>query len=288
MIRRFVQVLVVLVLLFLLAPVLVVFPMAFSSSAFLEFPPPGWTTRWFSEFFGDPTWTEALWLSARVAVGATVISLVIGIAAAYALVRTRSRWRGPAQGFLTLPMVVPTVVYAVGAYLVALEFELVGSSLVLMCAHAILALPFVLINLMASLRTVDPRLEQVAQSMGARPFTAFRSVTLPLIAPAIFASALIIVVLSLDETVVALFLTSDTAPTLPVKVYTSLRYELDPVVPAAATIVLGGTVLVAAVFGSLRWAAARLTGAAKAAQPQQMVPEGILQVDRPAPRSEVG
>lgn len=272
MMRRFTWVIVILVLFFLMAPVLVVIPMAFSKSAFLEFPPPGWSTEWFKEFFSDPTWMEALWLSVRVGIGATIISLVIGLAAAYALVRSGFRWRGPAQGFLTLPMVVPTVVYAVGAYIVALNFNLVGSELLLMCAHAILALPFVLLNLTASLRTVDPRLEQVAQSMGAKPFTAFRSVTLPLIMPAVFASVLITLILSFDETVVALFLTSDASPTLPVKIYTSIRYDLNPVVPAAATVVLGGTVFVAIVLGVMRWLYGRLTGMSRSVE-TEAVPE---------------
>jgi putative spermidine/putrescine transport system permease protein len=158
---------------------------------------------------------------------------------------------------LTLPIVVPTIVYAVGAYLVSLQLDLVGSDLLLMCAHAVLALPFVLLNVMAGLRTIDHRLELVAQSLGAKPWTSFRTVTLPLIAPALLASALITLILSLDETVVALFLTNDTRPTLPVKVYNSIRYDLNPVVPAAAAIVLAGTFAIAAVLGGLRWVVGR-------------------------------
>ncbi|WP_246344726.1 ABC transporter permease [Conexibacter arvalis] len=258
--RRCVQALVVAILLFLVTPVLVVIPMAFSSSAFLEFPPPGWTTEWFAEFFRDPDWIDALTLSLRVAGGAMVLSLTVGTAAAYALVRRGVRFRGATQGFLTLPIVMPTIVYAVGAYLVALKLGLVGSELLLMCAHAVLALPFVLLNVTASLQTIDQRLELVAQSMGARPWTAFRSVTLPLIAPALIASALIAVVISLDETVVALFLTEDTRPTLPVKVYNSIRYDLNAVVPAAAAVVLAGTVAIAAALGLVRWVIARATG----------------------------
>jgi putative spermidine/putrescine transport system permease protein len=257
MARRVTWAVVVLALLFLVAPVLIVIPMSLSSSGFLEFPPPGFTTRWFSEFFQDQSWIDAMLLSARVGLGATVLAVVGGTMAAYGLVRGRVRFRSATQGVLMLPMVIPTIVYGVGAYLISLRLDLVGSELLLMAAHAVLALPYVVLNLIASIGSTDRRLELVAQSLGASQWTAFRTVTLPLIAPAIVASALVVLVVSLDETVVALFLTSDTAPTLPVKVYNSIRYELSPLVPVAAAVVMGATIALAAVLLGLRWVLAR-------------------------------
>jgi putative spermidine/putrescine transport system permease protein len=255
------------VLFFLVAPVLVIVPMAFSSSEFLEFPPPGFSTEWFSAFFDDTAWMDAIFLTLRVGLGAMVIAVVLGTMAAYALARTRLRLRGLSEGVLMLPMVIPTIVYAVGAYLLVLPMGLVGSELLLMCAHAILALPFVVLYMVASISGTDRRLELVAQSLGASRWVAFRTVTLPLIAPAVLASALITLVMSADETVVALFLTSNDAPTLPVKVYNSIQYELNPLVPVAATVVVGGTVAVAAVFFLLRWVVARATGGAATPDP---------------------
>jgi putative spermidine/putrescine transport system permease protein len=258
--RRAIQVVVVLALLFLVTPVLIVIPMSLSSSGFLEFPPPGFTTHWYSEFFADQSWMDSILLSARIGFGAMVIAVVGGTMAAYALVRGNVRMRGVTQGLVMLPMVIPTIVYGVGAYLIALRLTLVGSELLLMTAHAVLALPYVVLNLMASIGSTDRRLELVAQSLGATPWTAFRTVTLPLIAPALVASALVVLVISLDETVVALFLTSDTAPTLPVKVYNSIRYELSPLVPVAAAVVMGATVAISAVLLALRWVLMRAFG----------------------------
>jgi putative spermidine/putrescine transport system permease protein len=256
-VRWLLYVLTFVVLMFLIAPVLVVVPMSLSTSPFLQFPPPGFGFQWYEAFFDDPRWTNAIVLSAKVAVGATIVAVTIGTAAAYALVRRAMRGSGPLQALLTLPLVIPAIVYAVGLYLLSIQFDLVGSMWVLITAHGLLALPFVVLNVSAGLRTTDRRLELVAQTLGASPFNAFRLVTLPLIAPALFASALITLILSLDETVVALFVTADTEPTLPVQVYNSIRYELDPKVPVAATVVIAGSVVVGMLFLLTRWSAVK-------------------------------
>lgn len=244
---------------FLIAPVLIVVPMSFSSSPFLQFPPPGWSTQWYSAIFADPEWTGAMWLSARVALLATVLALTVGTAAAYGLVRGRFRAKSGVQGVLLLPMIVPSIVFAVGAYLIALRLNLVGSIWLLGGVHAILALPFVVLTVGASLRTTDYRLELVAQTMGASRLAAFRLVTVPLIAPALLAGIVITLILSLDETVVSLFLTGDLAPTLPVRVYNSIRYELDPLVPVAGSLVIAVTVLIGTVGWLTRRAIVRAT-----------------------------
>lgn len=248
-----------LVIAFLLAPVLVVIPMSLSSGAFLQFPPPGWSLQWYKAIFADPVWTGAMIRSAKVASLATVVGVSTGTAAAYALTRGRFRAKGPVQAILLLPMIVPSIVFAVGAYLIALRLHFVGSIWLLGCAHAVLALPYVVIIVAASLRTADYRLELVAQTMGASRLASFRLVTLPLIAPALLAAAVIALILSLDETVVALFLTGDLSPTLPVRVYNSVRYELDPLVPVAGSLVIATTAVLGAGAWLLRRAMLRRT-----------------------------
>jgi putative spermidine/putrescine transport system permease protein len=229
----------ILVTLFLILPAFVVVPLSFSDSEFLRFPPPGWSTRWYTEFFQDPEWTGALWRSLRVAAGAMVIAMVIGLAASYALVRGKRRVLTWCEPLMLLPMMVPIIVFGAGAYIVSLSLHLVGSLWVLMLAQAVLALPYVVLNLTAAMRTTDERLELVAQSLGASRFTAFRKVLLPLIMPAVVGAGLIAFALSLDEAVMALFLAGDTTPTLPAKMYTSIRYDLNPLVPTGATIMVG-------------------------------------------------
>jgi putative spermidine/putrescine transport system permease protein len=234
--------------LFLVIPVLVVVPMSLSTSAFLEFPPPGFGWRYYEEFFGDPAWRAAIGLSLRIALGAMVVATVVGTMTAYALVRGRFRGTWLVEAVFMLPLMVPLIIFGSGAYLVELQLGMTGTTWVLVLAHAVIALPYVIMNVGAALRSTDHRLALVAQTMGASPFVAFREVTLPLIAPAISTGALLTLVLSLDETVLALFLTKDTSPTVPVAIYNTVRYSLDPSVPVAATVILGTTLLITATF----------------------------------------
>ena len=229
---------------FLLAPILIVIPMSLSAGAFLQFPPPGWSLQWYRAIFADAGWTEAMLRSVKVGAIASTLAILMGTAAAYALARGRFRGKGALQAILLLPMIVPSIVFAVGAYLIALRLDFVGSVWLLGCAHAVLALPYVILTIGASLRTTDYRLELVAQTLGASRLHAFRLVTLPLIAPALLSGVVITLILSLDETVVALFLTGDLTPTLPVRVYNSIRYELDPVVPVAGALVIAATLVI--------------------------------------------
>jgi putative spermidine/putrescine transport system permease protein len=260
MARPAVRVVAVAIAVFLIAPSFIVVPLSLSTSPFLQFPPPGYSTRWFGEFFSDPTWTDALMRSLRVATGAMVLALALGLATAYALVRSGARLLRWSEPVLLLPMMVPIVVYGIAAYGVAIAVGVVGSLTVLTIAQAVLALPYVLLNLTAALRTTDPRLEQVAQSLGASRWVAFRKVLLPLIAPAVVGAGLVAFALSLDETVVAMFLTADGEPTLPVQMYSSIRYQLSPLVPVAATIMIGISVLIVAVLGLIQWRATRRGG----------------------------
>jgi putative spermidine/putrescine transport system permease protein len=257
MASRIIRVLAVLIAIFLVVPAFVVIPLALSTSPFLEFPPPGYSTQWFDQFFNDPAWTGALGRSLQVATGAMLIALVLGFAAAYALVRSGHRLLAWCEPVLLLPMMVPIVVYGISAYGVALTVGGLGSELVLMAVHATLALPYVLLNLAAALRTTDPRLEQVAQSLGASRLVAFRKVLLPLIMPAVAGAGLIAFALSLDETVVALFLTAEGEPTLPVQMYSSIRYQLNALVPVAATIMIGIWIVIVLLVGVIHRQAVR-------------------------------
>lgn len=269
-------ILAVLVSIFLIAPVLVVIPLALSTSPFLQFPPPGFSFHWVSEFFADPTWMSALWLSARIAIGAMVVSVVTGTMASYAIVRGQGRILAWLEPLLVLPMIVPLIIYAVGAYLIALPLGVVGSIWVLIFAHGVLALPYVVLNVSAGLRTTDPRLQLVAQSLGAPPLIAFFRVVFPLIRPAVAAGALLTIAFSLDETVVALFLTSDTAPTLPVKLYGAIQFNLNPLVPVASAFVLLVLAAVGLGYVSIRRMSARGWRAAKtSAQEQAPAPVGV-------------
>lgn len=242
-----------------IAPVLIVIPYAFSASGFLDFPPDwgGWT--WFQRVLDDPTWGAAALRSLEVALIATVAATAVGTAAAYALVRGRPRFSGLIVGILVLPMVVPIIIFALGIFAVGSDLGLVGSLPTLAIAHATLALPFVILNVRATLQLVDPSLERAARSLGAGPLSAFGRVTLPLILPGVVSGAVLAFFLSFDEPVVALFMSQDTEPTLPVKLFETIRLALEPTVAAVSVMLLIFVVVCAAMWwGVMRFGQRRL------------------------------
>ncbi|MFD1933702.1 ABC transporter permease [Nonomuraea mangrovi] len=234
----------------LVAPALIVVPLSFTDKPSLKFPPDGYSTRWYANFFGDSAWMSALGTSVQVALLVTVVATVLGTAAALGLTRAKIRGLAVAQGSLLAPMIVPGVVLAIGTYAVFLKLQLVGTLVGFVMAHTVLALPFVIIPVTASLRGFDRRLEDAAASLGASRWTAFRSVTLPLVAPGVASGALFAFVTSFDEVVVSLFIQSPYLQTLPVKMYASVTRETDPTIAAAATmiIVLTTTLVLVATF----------------------------------------
>lgn len=227
------------VALWLVAPTLIVIPLSFTDKASLVFPPTGWSLRWYENFFTDRSWTRALMASFRVAVLVTVVATVLGTAAAVGLQRRAGR-RGNAaiRGLLLTPMIVPSVVLAIGLYAIFLKFHLLGTLHGFVLAHAVLALPFTVVSVSASLQTFDQRLETAAISLGASRWNTFRRVTLPLILPGVISGALFAFVTSFDEVVVSLFIQSPYLRTLPVKMFSSVTRDTDPTIAATATLIL--------------------------------------------------
>lgn len=251
----------ILIAAYLIVPGFAVVPMAFSSSMFLEFPPPGWSLEWIQRFFEDPEWMAALSRSLSVAALTALFAAPIGTLASYAILtgnRTVSRINQP---LLMLPMMIPVVISGFGLYLVTLLFQFQGGLWLVVLAHIGLALPFVVITVTASLRTFDFRLVKAARVHGASAAQAFLKVVVPVIAPGIGAGVLIALMISLDEAVVALFVAGDYEPTLPVKMFGSITYELNPLVPVAATVLTVSTFLLLGAVLLLNTMSKRRTGA---------------------------
>lgn len=228
----------VLVGIMLLAPILVIIPMSFSDSSFLAFPPEKWSTRWYENFFNDPAWRESALASMRVALAVTVCAVILGTAAALGLVRGKLRFKGLIAGLVVAPLIVPYVIVGLAVYAVALELGLTETTLGFVLVHTALAVPYVVVNVAAALATYDHRLEQAAQSLGADPVTTFRTVTLPIIAPSVAAGALFAFITSWDEVVVSLFVSGPTMTTLPVKMWSGVRVQIDPTVAAVSSLLL--------------------------------------------------
>jgi len=237
---------------FLLLPTLIVLPMSFSGAEMLVFPPSGFSLRWYTRYFSDPAWQAATWHSLVVAIAAALIATVLGTSAAMALVRGRVPLAGMLRSLLLLPMIVPAIVTAVAAFRVFSVVGLTDTLPGLALAHALLGLPFVVINVSAVLRRTDPRIEAAARSLGATPWLAFRRVTLPLILPGVAAGAVFAFLTSFDEVVVALFLTGIDSATLPVQMWSGIRFEINPVVAAVSVLLVALSTAGFGLFAALR------------------------------------
>ncbi|WLR94904.1 ABC transporter permease [Shinella zoogloeoides] len=233
-----------LVAVLLLAPTLVVIPMSFNGNKSLAFPPVGFSWQWYDNFFTNPDWTTSFTNSLIIALIVAVVATVIGTLAAFGVSRAAARTGGLLRALLITPMVVPGVVLAIGIYAVYLDTHLVGTVTGFVLAHTMLAIPFVLIAVQASLEVFDRRLETAASSLGAGRLTVFRTVTLPLILPGVLSGALFAFITSFDEIIVALFITSPYLKTLPVQIYSSITRDADPTVAAVGTLLFLATSLI--------------------------------------------
>lgn len=235
-----------LVLLFLVAPVFIVIPMSLSSAKYLSFPPPGFSLQWYQNFFARSDWTSATIQSIRVAFSVMVLSTVLGVAASFALVRGRFPGRDLINLMVASPLIVPAIIVAIAIYGVYVRLHLVQTFAGLVLAHTVLALPYVIVNVTATLRAFDIRLEQAAYSLGANAWQTFRHVTLPLISPGIFAGAVFAFIASFDELIVALFIAGARGRTLPMRMFEGLRLEIDPTIAAVSSMLITLSVLVLA------------------------------------------
>jgi putative spermidine/putrescine transport system permease protein len=226
----------VLVAAFLLAPVLIIVPMSFSTALSLQFPPPGYGLGYYRQYFTDPRWLSPTLNSFVIATGTMLLTLTIVIPASFALVRRRFRMKGLVNLLLMSPMIIPLVVSALAYYSALGRLRLTGTHLGVILAHTALCIPLALLAITAAIKGFDPNLERAAMSAGAGPLRTFWWVTLPLLRPGILVGALFAFLHSFDETVVAVFIAGRDATTLPKKMFESIRLETDPVISVVSTL----------------------------------------------------
>ena len=249
----------VLVLLFLVAPILVIVPLSFNAEPFFTYPMPGFSLQWYREFFDSAVWQLALRNSVIVAFFATILSSVLGTLAALGLTRRDCPWRAGIMAVLVSPMIVPVVVSAVGIYYCFARVGLLNTLTGLVLAHTALGAPFVVITVTATLSGFDHNLMRAAASLGANPVKAFFRVMLPVIAPGVASGALFAFVTSFDEVVVALFISGSEQRTLPRQMWSGVRESLSPTITAVATLLIVASIALLAGLQWLQGRAARAT-----------------------------
>jgi ABC-type spermidine/putrescine transport system permease subunit II len=220
---------------FLLGPVVLVFLLSFSNDSFIHFPPRNWGTGQYRTMVSSDLWTAPIVRSLLIGLVVAVLVTVIGCAAVLSISRSRLPGRTMIRLLALGPLIVPGVVYAIGAYQLFADLGLVGTKTAFVLAHSVLAVPFVLIIVGSAISRVPRELELAAMSLGAGRLRAATSVTLPLLLPAILASALFAFSLSLNEVTVSNFLADVFFTTLPVAIFASLRIAVDPVIMAIAS-----------------------------------------------------
>ena len=240
-----------LVVFFLVAPLLVILPLAFTSSVFLNYPIPSFSTRWFGELAMSDTWRRSILNSIIIGSGTTVLATVLGTLAALGL-RRQPRFANTIRALFLLPMVVPAVVLGVGMQIFFVRLSLANTYAGVIIAHTVVALPFVLVSVSASLQGVDVRTERAAASLGASPSVVFRRVTLPLSSPGIFSGAVLAFATSLDEVVLTLFVAGPNQRTLARQMFSTIRENISPAIAAAAFVIIVGTLALIAVSAAVR------------------------------------
>ena len=243
--------------LFLYAPILILVVYSFNESKLVTVWS-GFSTKWYGELAGNEKLLDAAWLSLRIAAASATGAVILGTLCAVVLVRYgRFRLRLLFSAMTTAPLVMPEVITGLSMLLlfVALQ-QAIGwpdgrSALTIVIAHITFATAFVSVVVQARLGQMDRSLEEAALDLGARPLKVFLTITLPLIAPSLIAGWLLAFTLSLDDLVIASFVSGPGSTTLPMVVFSSVRLGLSPEINALATILLGSVAVCVIAAGAI-------------------------------------
>ena len=289
-----------LILLFLIAPIVIVIPLSFNAEPYFTFTekmmtldPSGYSLRWYDtlitfgmqnpdaprdmafwwDFWQNATWVQVTKHSVIIGVFATLISAGLGTIAALGLTRPEMPWRKPITAILISPMIVPIIISATGMFFFySMKWmpmlssdgvslgRLAGTYAGIILAHAALGIPFVIITVTATLSGFDQSLVRAAASLGANPRTAFLKVQMPLIMPGVVSGGLFAFVTSFDEVVAVLFIAANDQQTIPRQMWNGIREQISPAILAVATLLVIISVALLTVVELLRRRSERLRG----------------------------
>ncbi|NAX23636.1 ABC transporter permease [Vibrio sp. V39_P1S14PM300] len=258
------------VLLFLIAPILIIVPLSFNATPYFTFTegmlnldPDAYSLRWYQAMLTSEQWLLALKNSTFIALAATLIATVLGTLAAMGLANSRLPLRNTIMALLISPMIVPLIISAAAMYFFYTRLGISQTFVGIILAHAALGTPFVVITVTATLSGFDHTLVKAGYSLGAGPVYTFRHVTLPLIRPGMISGALFAFGTSFDEVVVALFLTGAEQKTVPRQMWSGIREQISPTILAVASMLILMSVLLLVTLELLRRRNARIRGVAE-------------------------
>lgn len=225
-------------LLFLLLPLIVIVPVSFTPNRWLSLPGADWSLQHYADLISDPTWRRSALDSSIVAFGATFAATTLGTVGAIGCWRVSSGLSDLARALMLVPIVVPSIVDALGFYQALVQVHLTDTYSGLIIAHTMKGIPYVVISVSAALANFDLRLEQAARGLGANMMLAVRRVVLPSIWPGVMAGAFFAFITSWDELVINLFIAGRRVSTLPRRIWTSIQDNIDPAVASVATLLM--------------------------------------------------
>lgn len=228
---------------FMLIPLLVVIASSLSTSAFLVFPPPGLSLQWYGEILASEAYLRAGATSLKLALATVVLALCLGTPVAIALSRFRFRGRSLAASIFLSPLILPSLIFAIGLLIVFSRYGDGPSFLGLIVGHTVITLPYVIRTVSANLVDIDPHLDEAARIMGARWWQRYLLVILPQCKTGMAAGAFFAFNISFDDAVIALFMRAPGVETLPMRIYSTLEFSPDPSVAAVSTVMIVMTVV---------------------------------------------
>ena len=253
--RLWLYALAAIILAFLIVPTLIVIPMSFSASQYLEFPPRQWSLRWYENYFASTAWMQATATSFKAGFLTTLVATPLGTLAAYGLFMSRFRWARLIYVMLITPIIVPVILVAIAVFYVYVQLKLVNSLTGIVLAHSMLAVPLVMMVITSAMKSYDMNQEMAARSLGASRPKAVLTVTLPQIRFAVITGALLSFLTSFDEVILAMFVSGGANSTLTRNMFNALRDQIDPTIAAISTLMIVVTTVLlgaAQVFGQRR------------------------------------
>jgi spermidine/putrescine transport system permease protein len=232
----------VLLFLFLFAPIAIVVLFSFNKTASLTFPFHGWSLRWYREVYGSQVYRSAIFASLRIGLITVVTVVIVGTLAALGVTRYAFRGRGIVRAFLLFPAALPGLFVGIALLSFFVQTHIRLSLWTVMVGHLVYTLPYFFLVMSSRLQRFDYMLEESARDLGAGPWTTFRRVTLPIIAPSLIAGALVVFSLSWDEVFISFF-TIGSQNTLPLVIYSTVKQSVDPSVNAISTLLLAGSLV---------------------------------------------
>lgn len=232
-----------LVYLYLFLPIVVLVMMSFTGGSLTSFPPQGFSLQWYASFWQNRAAWDALQTSVLIALFNALLTVILGVLAAYGLVRFDFPGKKVLQSLIFLPIIVPGIVFGIALLLYFHFIGLPSSIYTVTISHMVRALPFSVMLISTSLTGFNPSLEEAAKDLGAGEFSTFWKITLPLIMPGVISAALVSFTVSFDEFVITFFVSGQGVITLPLFLYSEIRFMVTPEINAISTVVLAISLL---------------------------------------------